>query len=160
MASPLVLGGAPSESFSHNPSPTQVRRKPVPQDVDLTSGPVHPSSPLSIEGDKPTLIPTAPVARPPSPSSADGDPFISVQKNPNRYATSPTPVLGPRTSTVPPFPSDYLSIEHDMASTCYSASPTTGRLIACPCPSDIPDEPLRNPYKSIPLPPDLAPLHY
>jgi hypothetical protein len=123
MASPLVLGGAPSESFSPNPSPTQVRRKPVPQNVDLTSGPVHPSSPLSIEGDKPVLIPTAPVARPPSPSSADGDPFISVQKNPNRYATSPTPVLG--NPPDPPFPSVYLSIEHDMASTCYSASPTT-----------------------------------
>ncbi|KAJ5985329.1 hypothetical protein N7522_012525 [Penicillium canescens] len=91
MASPLVPGGAPSESFSLNPSPTQVRRKPVPQNVDLTSGPVHPSSPLSIEGDKPVLIPTAPVARPPSPSSADGDSFISVQKNPNRYSRRAPP---------------------------------------------------------------------
>ncbi|KAJ5561948.1 hypothetical protein N7535_003590 [Penicillium sp. DV-2018c] len=90
MASPLGLGGSPahSESFSDPPPTTPpVRRKPLPQnDTPVTSGPVHPSSPLSFEGDKPTSIPTAPVARPPSPSSADGDSFISVQKNPNRYS--------------------------------------------------------------------------
>ncbi|KAJ5767105.1 uncharacterized protein N7511_004721 [Penicillium nucicola] len=86
----LVLG-APSESFSLNPAPTQFRRKPVPQNVDLISEPTHPSSPLSIEGDKPTLIPSAPVDRPPSPSTADGDSFISVQKNPNRYSRRAPP---------------------------------------------------------------------
>ncbi|KAJ5135784.1 uncharacterized protein N7515_005062 [Penicillium bovifimosum] len=88
MASPLGLGGSPAhpESFSDPPPTTPpVRRKPLPQnDAPVTSGPVHPSSPLSFEGDKPTSIPTAPVARPPSPSSVDGDSFISVQKNPNR----------------------------------------------------------------------------
>ncbi|KAJ5329459.1 hypothetical protein N7452_009849 [Penicillium brevicompactum] len=91
MASPLMLGGSPahSESFSSlnsPPSSSPVRRKPLPQNVDLIPGPVHPSSPLSIEGDKPTPIPTAPVDRPPSPSSADGDSLITVQKNPNRFS--------------------------------------------------------------------------
>ncbi|CAG8084187.1 unnamed protein product [Penicillium salamii] len=90
MASPM-LGGSPahSESFSSlnsPPSSSPVRRKPLPQNVDLIPGPIHPSSPLSIEGDKPTPIPTAPVDRPPSPSSADGDSLIQVQKNPNRYS--------------------------------------------------------------------------
>ncbi|KAJ6190587.1 hypothetical protein N7519_000608 [Penicillium mononematosum] len=90
MASPLGFGGSPahSESFSSpNPIPITppVRRKPLPHNGDpVTSGPDHPSSPISLEGDKPTSIPTAPVSRPLSPLSVDGDSNISVQKNPNR----------------------------------------------------------------------------
>ncbi|KAJ5794108.1 hypothetical protein N7457_000707 [Penicillium paradoxum] len=92
MASPPGLGGSPahSESFSGLfPPPTTppLQRGPIPQNDDLvTSVPVHPSSPLSFEGNKPTSIPTSPVARPPSPSSVDGDSFITVQKNSNRYS--------------------------------------------------------------------------
>ncbi|CAG8216166.1 unnamed protein product [Penicillium olsonii] len=90
MASPM-LGGSPahSESFSSlnsPPSTSPIQRKPLPHHVDLIPGPVHPSSPLSIEGDKPTPIPSAPVDRPPSPSSADGDSLIEIPKNPNRYS--------------------------------------------------------------------------
>ncbi|KAJ6156932.1 hypothetical protein N7497_005817 [Penicillium chrysogenum] len=90
MASPLGFGGSPahSESFSSpNPHPITppVRRKPLPHNgAPVTSGPDHPSSPISLEGDKPTSIPTAPVSRPLSPLSVDGDSNISVQKNPNR----------------------------------------------------------------------------
>ncbi|KAJ5158726.1 uncharacterized protein N7500_008377 [Penicillium coprophilum] len=88
MASPLGLGGSPAhtEGFSPNsPTTPPVQRKPVPNNGDpVTSGPDHPSSPISFEGDKPTSIPTAPVARPLSPLSVDGDSIISIPKNPNR----------------------------------------------------------------------------
>ncbi|CDM30413.1 hypothetical protein DTO013E5_2627 [Penicillium roqueforti] len=88
MASPLEFGGSPahSESFSSpNPPPTTppVRTKPLPHnDGPVTSGPDHPSSPISFEGDKPISIPTAPL----SPLSVDGDSYISVPKNSNRYS--------------------------------------------------------------------------
>ncbi|KAJ5516959.1 hypothetical protein N7527_008519 [Penicillium freii] len=97
MASPVGFGGSPahSESYSSfNPPPTTppVRRKPLPHNGDpVTSGPDHPSSPISFEGDKPTSVPTAPVARPLSPLSVDGDSHISVQKNPNRYSRGRNP---------------------------------------------------------------------
>lgn len=127
MASPVGFGGSPahSESYSSfNPPPTTppVRRKPLPHNGDpVTSGPDHPSSPISFEGDKPTSVPTAPVARPLSPLSVDGDSYISVQKNPNRYATSMTPVFPPPAlSADPPFlsPATYfVPTKHDMAYT-------------------------------------------
>ncbi|CAG8887157.1 unnamed protein product [Penicillium egyptiacum] len=98
MASPLGYGGSPahSESFSSpNPHPITppVRRKALPHNGDpVTSGPDHPSSPISFEGDKPTSIPTAPVSRPLSPLSVDGDSYISAQKNPNRYSRGRHPI--------------------------------------------------------------------
>ena len=118
MASPLGFGGSPahSESFSSpNPHPITppVRRKPLPHNGDpVTSGPDHPSSPISLEGDKPTSIPTAPVSRPLSPLSVDGDSNIAVQKNPNRYATSNNPGFSsPRSFCRPSFfsPAPYQS---------------------------------------------------
>lgn len=126
MASPLMLGGSPAHSESYSslnspPSSSPVRRKPLPQNVDLIPGPVHPSSPLSIEGDKPTPIPTAPVDRPPSPSSADGDSLITVQKNPNRYATPYFYLLKLAAKLAVFVPTD-VGIERDMADTGGSAS--------------------------------------
>ncbi|KGO66074.1 hypothetical protein PITC_056080 [Penicillium italicum] len=108
MASPLGFGGFPahSESFSSpnplNTSPT--RRKSLHNGDPVTSGPDHPSSPISFEGDKPTSVPTAPVARPLSPLSVDGDSYIPVQKNLNRYATGMTLLFPlPDLSADPPF---------------------------------------------------------
>lgn len=85
-------------------SSSQLRRKPLPQHANpvvASSGPsvLHPSSPLSIEGDnKPTLPTSTPVARPPSPVSV-GDSPISLPRNPNRYVCMPideipSPLIG------------------------------------------------------------------
>lgn len=95
MASP-GFGGSPAHSESYSsldlsPTTSPVRMKSLPHNGDpVTSGLDHPSSPISFEGDKPTSVPTAPVARPPSPLSVDGDSYTLVQKTLNRYAISMT----------------------------------------------------------------------
>lgn len=82
----IILPLSPPGSSSQGQQ--QLRRKPLPVHANpRQSGPIHPSSPLSIEGDieQPTSIPHRPES-PQSPSLVDGDAFISVPRNPNRYA--------------------------------------------------------------------------
>lgn len=163
MASQEMLGGSPTHpgsfaSFDSPPSFPPVQRKPLPPNVDLIPGLVHPSSPSSNEGDKPTFIPPAPVARSPSPSSVDGDPDISVQKNSNRYAThswppnpSPDHAISPRLS---------LLMKHDVSCSYGYAPPGHGRLMVCTCFNflDIPETSTLDPCTSIPPVPVTPPL--
>ncbi|KAJ5098815.1 hypothetical protein N7532_005816 [Penicillium argentinense] len=121
----------PPEDLDLPPSPpsSQVRRKPLPSHANPLPGPgpVHPSSPLSIEDEnnttaapttatstpttygqttgsrqststfKPTPIPFA--ARSSSPASVDENSLISVPRNPNRYSRGHHPAQSLRIDT-------------------------------------------------------------
>lgn len=97
-----IASQAYDQSQAYAQARASLQRKPVPlpsqdQHAGPVIDPVNLSSPLSIEN-KPSSIPP-PATRPLSPSSVDGgDPFISVSRSPNRYATPlfhpvPLPIL-------------------------------------------------------------------
>ncbi|KAJ5226839.1 uncharacterized protein N7469_006845 [Penicillium citrinum] len=95
----IILPLSPPGSSSQGQQ--QLRRKPLPVHANpRQSGPIHPSSPLSIEGDieQPTFIPHRPES-PQSPSLVDGDAFISVPRNPNRYSRGQLPTKPLRIDT-------------------------------------------------------------
>ncbi|OQE17253.1 hypothetical protein PENSTE_c021G03221 [Penicillium steckii] len=95
----IILPLSPPGSSSQRQQ--QLRRKPLPVHANpRQSGPIHPSSPLSIEGDieQATSIPHPPES-PRSPSLVDGDAFISVPRNPNRYSRGQLPTKPLRIDT-------------------------------------------------------------